>query len=154
MQGNPDIDILMIPTSKAIKKHVKDSDAITEIYNRAYEAVIISMEVKDAGTLRWTKGGNGSHWDGCVDVHWDCRIAHLNAELAQLRAQIPQWIPVTERLPEKHRNILILEEGNLEATIGFLDHRGIFVIVDSDMNDTVFIDVTVTHWMPLPEVPE
>lgn len=48
MQGNPDIDILMIPTSKAIKKHVKDSDAITEIYNRAYEAVIISMEVKDA----------------------------------------------------------------------------------------------------------
>jgi rubrerythrin len=48
MQGNPDIDILMIPTSKAIKKHVKDRDAFTEIYNRAYEAVMISMEVKDA----------------------------------------------------------------------------------------------------------
>lgn len=47
MQGNPDIDILMMPTSKAIKKHVKDRDAITEIYNRAYEAVIIIMEVKD-----------------------------------------------------------------------------------------------------------
>ena len=31
--------------------------------------------------LRWTKGGDGSHWDGCVDVHWDCKIAQLEAEL-------------------------------------------------------------------------
>lgn len=59
MQGNPDIDILMIPTEKAIKKHVKDSDAITEIYNRAYEAVMISMEAKESENaalreqLRW-----------------------------------------------------------------------------------------------------
>lgn len=48
MQGNPDIGILMIPTKKAIKKHVKDRDAFTEIYNRAYEAVMISMEAKEA----------------------------------------------------------------------------------------------------------
>ena len=25
--------------------------------------------------LRWTDGGDGSHWDGCEDVHWDCKIA-------------------------------------------------------------------------------
>ena len=33
--------------------------------------------------LRWTKGGDGSHWEGCEEVHWDCRIAQLEAELAR-----------------------------------------------------------------------
>lgn len=33
--------------------------------------------------LHWTKGGDGSHWEGCADVHWDCRIAQLEAELAR-----------------------------------------------------------------------
>lgn len=46
MEGTPQIDILMIPVMKAIKKHVKDRDAQTEIYNRAYEAVMISVDVK------------------------------------------------------------------------------------------------------------
>ena len=33
--------------------------------------------------LRYTKGGDGSHWEGCEDVHWDCKIAQLEAELAR-----------------------------------------------------------------------
>ena len=33
--------------------------------------------------LRWTKGGDGSHFEGCEDVHLDCRIAQLEAELAR-----------------------------------------------------------------------
>ena len=37
---------------------------------------------------RMTCGGNGSHWDGCVDVHWDCKIAQLEAELTALREQV------------------------------------------------------------------
>ncbi len=39
---------------------------------------------------RMTCGGNGSHWDGCVDVHWDCRIAQLEAELARLTAELAE----------------------------------------------------------------
>jgi len=38
--------------------------------------------------LHWTKGGDGSHWDGCTDVHWDCKIAHLEAELARLQEKL------------------------------------------------------------------
>ena len=37
----------------------------------------------DFERLHWTEGGNGSHWEGCTDVHWDCRIAQLEAELAR-----------------------------------------------------------------------
>ena len=44
MEGNSNIDALMMPVLDAIRRHVKDKDAITDIYNRAYEAIIISME--------------------------------------------------------------------------------------------------------------
>ena len=45
MQGDQIVDELMRPVMAAIKRHVKDSDAKTDIYNRAYEAIMISMEV-------------------------------------------------------------------------------------------------------------
>ena len=50
MQGNPKIDELMLPVMAAIKRHVKNSDAITDIYNRAYEAVMNSMDAKTGKT--------------------------------------------------------------------------------------------------------
>lgn len=46
--------------------------------------------------LHWTKGGDGSHWDGCDEVHWDCKIAKLESELARLREE-RRWIPVSEK---------------------------------------------------------
>ena len=35
-----------------------------------------------------TYGGNGSHWEGCAEVHWDCKIAQLEVELTALREQV------------------------------------------------------------------
>jgi len=37
---------------------------------------------------RMTYGGNGSHWEGCAEVHWDCKIAQLEVELTALREQV------------------------------------------------------------------
>jgi len=34
---------------------------------------------------RMTYGGNGSHWEGCAEAHWDCKIAQLEAENKKLR---------------------------------------------------------------------
>ena len=31
--------------------------------------------------LTWTRGGDGSHWEGCYDTHWDCAIATLRRAL-------------------------------------------------------------------------
>ncbi len=33
--------------------------------------------------LRYIRGGDGSHWEGCEEVHWDCRIAQLEADIAR-----------------------------------------------------------------------
>lgn len=45
MEGNAYIDKLMYPVLLAIKKHIKTDDAITEIYNRAYEALMEELDV-------------------------------------------------------------------------------------------------------------
>lgn len=37
------VDKYMYETEKAIRKHVKNPDAFTEIYNRAYEAVAYAI---------------------------------------------------------------------------------------------------------------
>ena len=34
--------------------------------------------------LRYTKGGDGSHWEGCEEVHLDCRIAQLENAMRML----------------------------------------------------------------------
>lgn len=34
-----------------------------------------------------TRGGNGSHWSGCHEVHWDCCINHLRTALAASEAE-------------------------------------------------------------------
>ena len=63
---------------------------------------------------RMTYGGNGSHWDGCAEVHWDCKIAQLEAdcvisnrellvkqvEITALRAEIARRDALIERLIE------------------------------------------------------
>ena len=48
--------------------------------------------------LRYTKGGDGSHWDGCEEVHWDCRIAQLEAELARRDDLIKRLVEDGERM--------------------------------------------------------
>lgn len=44
MEGNEKIDELMAPVMAEIKRHVKDRDAITDIYNRAYEALVNTID--------------------------------------------------------------------------------------------------------------
>lgn len=41
------VEKYMPPIMAAIKRHIKDHDAFTDIYNRAYEAIMISMDEND-----------------------------------------------------------------------------------------------------------
>lgn len=34
------------------------------------------------------RGGNGAHWDGCENVHWDCKIAKLERAVAELERAV------------------------------------------------------------------
>ena len=45
------VEKYMPPVRAAIKRYVKNRDAFTDIYNRAYEAVMNSMDVKDTAKI-------------------------------------------------------------------------------------------------------
>ena len=90
-------------------------------------------------------------------------ILQLRIENDNLRAQLPRWIPVTERLPEYDVRVLAIDvydtcDGDGTEFIGiwtrkeypddpdgccWIDERGWWHAIDE-----------VTHWMPLPEPPE
>lgn len=73
-------------------------------------------------------------------------------------ALMPRWIPVTERLPgiDDGDWVLGVVNGfahgivykNAIVTVEYYENSGCWSLHDSDAK------VTVTHWMPLPELPE
>jgi len=125
MEGNKRVDELMLPVLNAINRHVKDRDAKTDIYNRAYEVIISSMDVMNM------------------------EISKLRSEVSALREQV-RWIPVSEKLPKDNQEVLIYADliakgvhstkSRQWSADGYYYH--------GDWYDTV------THWMPLPQPPE
>ena len=72
------------------------------------------------------------------------------AEIEKLKALVPRWIPVTERLPEFGLRVLVLDRrGNamvrtLRQLVGEKE--------PSFRPDGLLPKRHITHWMPLPEV--
>jgi hypothetical protein len=59
-----------------------------EVYNllpASVEDARIELEkLRLDASGRYIKGGEGSHWDGCEETHFDCKIAKLEKENAKL----------------------------------------------------------------------
>ena len=85
----------------------------------------------------------------------DLIIQDLRRENAELRARVPQWVSVDDRLPEpKHefdaRNwyLVALSNGVVkELAYEFHNHS----VFGYGWRETAY---PVTHWMPLPEPPK
>lgn len=59
--------------------------------------------------------------------------------------EVPTWIPVTERLPEPYKDVLVVEDNGWEQKVE----------VNSMLsNGWLYDGRTVTHWMPLPNPPK
>ena len=76
--------------------------------------------------------------------------AELNGTVSNLIGQIaelskPRWIPVTERLPEKHQWCLVVGENLYD--MDFINSQGAW-----HMHDKPFLPID--YWMPLPEPPK
>lgn len=106
----------------------------------------------------------------------NAHIAALQQGIEKLRAQLPRWIPVAERLPEERVLVNVLwvnrdPEPYYEKIKGvpfsdaacFYEGRWYWdspVVFDylaeygKDEFDLVDDAVEITHWMPLPEPPE
>ena len=76
---------------------------------------------------------------------------------AALRDKVPEWIPVTERLPEPEKMVLLTVSGKVK-NISLVDayELGEFNTDEGWILEMwpEWKDPKVTHWMPLPELPE
>ena len=125
MEGDKRIDELMLPVLNAINRHVKDREAKTDIYNRAYEALLISMDVKDI------------------------EISNLRSENAALRERV-RWIPVNEKRPTRGDCATDPLGRPISYVLGCVNGH-LYGLIHLDYFD---INTTYTHWMPLPQPPE
>lgn len=76
----------------------------------------------------------------------------LKKEIEKLRAQLPRWIPVTERLPEDPvKKVLVF----VPHTHGDIVDAGRYLGADGWVLEGWHLTQNaVTHWMPLPEPPK
>ena len=73
-------------------------------------------------------------------------IGKLLSHIKELESQIPRWIPVEERLPERWVGV-----------IGYSKEYGILHNVwnkDGQWYDEADVLTDITHWQPLPKGPE
>ena len=94
-----------------------------------------------------------------MDLCMDAALAleQLRDESEKLKAQVPRWIPVEERLPkpefkDQQRGfyLVTLSNGVVKELIYEFRHYD-NMLFDVGWHDTAF---PVTHWMPLPAAPK
>lgn len=86
------------------------------------------------------------HEHGC-SVHGCAIIRAAAKEIEILREKVPKWIPVTEKIPPDQEEVLVLTRSkngvrNVDKGYWAIDH-----FIHRGRSE-------VTHWMPLPGLPE
>ena len=81
----------------------------------------------------------------------DLLIQDLRRENAELKARVPEWVSVEDRLPEEDGYYLCCIKSSLFPDRVYID------ILECDKGSFeeghIYTD-TVTHWMLLPEMPK
>ena len=93
---------------------------------------------------------------------WFCDVIRKTVD--ELNANAPKWIPVTERLPEVGKEVLIYAVGkddDFSSVIAITDRMIFRLFPASDGVETwsspwqyFMTNYEITHWMPLPEPPK
>lgn len=90
-------------------------------------------------------GADGKAYPAC-DLHVDVvEVAHHRA---QVRSLFLAWTPVEEALPDEGAYVFVYDDTTEWAYIAALDGEGEWGSTDGEPL------LGVTHWMPMPEVPE
>lgn len=87
---------------------------------------------------------------------YETQLAKMSLDLTYAKEQLPRWIPVEERLPEKNKYVLVRYANNdmAVACVFDRDEHMTFWRAMTDEGWCADCDVEPTHWMPLPKPPE
>ena len=111
------------------------------------------IEVKQTLEMCYKQGltsdCNGCAYRGHNNVCMDALMEDALAVINQLEsnASVQKWIPVTERLPEEFKEVLVYRFTGCEVDSCVSIQKGYWSY------DPV-CEYKVTHWMPLPEPPK
>lgn len=100
-----------------------------------------------------SKSDSSKYGDKVSQRMWEAYQEGFKAAKAQA---VPQWIPVSERLPDAGVFCIILDVNGVVVNNQFeyYKQRHIKGYFDSVVDGCVFELTEVTHWMPLPAAPE
>ena len=112
------------------------------------------------------RGGNLPRWDNPLQLSCDEQVQRIADHLIMNGVTVQEWIPVTERLPERDKEVLLIVHGwedRLYYT-GCLHRqeaeRSWLTGIESKASDwkiwgfSYLREPIVTHWMPLPNQPK
>jgi hypothetical protein len=51
---------------------------------------------------RWQQGGDGTHFEGCEESHWDCKILSQSKQITTLREEKTELIEVLMMMAEQY----------------------------------------------------
>ena len=106
--------------------------------------------MKDELTLTLNSPLTEEQWDMITDVDFDYTneiTFHTKhgKEVKFVKASAQQWIPVSERLPDMHDEVLVTARGEVSIAWLYVDGKW----RSNDMPQPMFKDIIA--WMPLPE---
>ena len=93
----------------------------------------------------------------------DLIIQDLHRENAKLRARVPEWISVKDRLPEESGNYIVCcDDSSCSYGEGIWYSSDVVVVSEYYEGSWIWyeggtewsLENIVTHWMPLPEPPK
>ena len=80
-----------------------------------------------------------------------------NAAMTAMDAAMPHWIPVTERLPEMGKEVLVSDKHkgvNIAWIVGCFSKDGASFEWACESDGWIDDQLPITHWMPLPGPPK
>lgn len=83
-----------------------------------------------------------------VDIGHDLKMAFEDGYQAGVEASQPKWITVTERLPNDKEKVVTYKNGIISIQV-YEKKRNVWI-----QDGWFWSMATVTHWMPLPSMPE
>ena len=81
------------------------------------------------------------------------RIDNQNAHIVALIARVPQWIPVTKRLPPYDEQVLVIASGKPKENIELIEACELATYYSDGWCIEAWpewTEATVSRWMPLP----
>lgn len=107
-------------------------------------------KAKAEEALDWISGtANSSEWSGIIDEMPNA-IGLVRAYISELESQVPRWISLDERWPDRDQEVLFINKYgsmHVSARIGYAKDR-----VEWGEAGSIGLDEgIITHWMLLPD---